>query len=81
MKKYSVIYADPPWRYNMWRGQGAIEQHYPTMVLDEIKALPVKGLAEKDCILFLWTTLPMIPEALQVSKHGALSIRRRLLSG
>ena len=38
------------------------------MELDEIKALSVKELADKDCILFLWATLPMIPEALQVIK-------------
>ena len=68
MKKYSVIYADPPWRYKMYKGNGKIEKHYPTMELDEIKALPVKELADKDCILFLWATLPMIPEALQVIK-------------
>ena len=66
MKKYSVIYADPPWRYKMYKGNGYIERHYPTMELDEIKALPVKELADKDCTLFLWATLPMIPEALQV---------------
>ena len=68
MKKYAVIYADPPWRYKMYKGNGKIEKHYPTMELDEIKALPVKVLADKDCILFLWATLPMIPEALQVIK-------------
>ena len=66
MKKYSVIYADPPWRYKMWKGHGDIEKHYPTMELDEIKALPVQELAAKDCILFMWATLPMISEALQV---------------
>ena len=30
-KKYSVIYADPPWRYDMKRGNGVAENHYPTM--------------------------------------------------
>ena len=30
-KKYNIIYADPPWRYDMNRGQGAAENHYPTM--------------------------------------------------
>ena len=66
MKKYSVIYADPPWRYKMYNGNGKIERHYPTMKLDEIKSLPIRELADKDCILFLWTTLPMIQEALHV---------------
>ena len=52
----------------MYRGNGYIERHYPTMELDEITSMPVKELADKDAILFLWTTLPMIQEALQVIK-------------
>lgn len=66
MKKYSVIYADPPWRYNS--EHGLVEKHYPTMVLEDIMALPVGELADKDCALFLWATLPMLKEALQVIK-------------
>ncbi len=38
------------------------------MELEQITALPVKELADKDAILFLWTTLPMIQEALQAIK-------------
>ena len=38
------------------------------MELEQITALPVKELADRDAILFLWTTLPMIQEALQVIK-------------
>lgn len=68
MKKYGVIYADPPWRYKAWRGNGMVEKHYPTMVLEDIMALPVERLTDKDCVLFLWTTLPMLWEALQVIK-------------
>ena len=52
----------------MYRGNGYIERHYPTMELEQITALPVKELADRDAILFLWTTLPMIQEALQVIK-------------
>ena len=50
----------------MYRGNGYIERHYPTMELEQITDLPVKELADRDAILFLWTTLPMIQEALQV---------------
>ena len=34
MKKYSIIYADPPWAYRTYskKGQGrSAESHYPTM--------------------------------------------------
>ena len=59
---YSVIYADPPWRYRNSAGQGVAENHYTTMSIDEIKALPVGELAAKDCVLFLWITCPMLNE-------------------
>ena len=39
-KKYSIIYADPPWRYNQKGVSGAAEKHYPTMSIEELCALP-----------------------------------------
>ncbi len=65
-RKYNVIYADPPWRYSDRKCNGACEFHYDTMTLQQIKDLPVPQLCEKDCVLFLWTTYPMLKEALQV---------------
>ena len=63
MKKYKVIYADPPWRYERKNVSGAAEKHYSTMSLDDIKSLPVDNLADEDCVLFLWITFPMLCEA------------------
>ena len=73
--KYKVIYADPPWSYknkktgrtngNQPEGSGA-HTKYPTMSLDEIKALPIKNISEKNSILFLWATVPLLPEAFEV---------------
>lgn len=71
MGKYNIIYADPPWPYYTYskKGQGrSAESHYPTMSIEEIKALPVGDLAAKDCALFMWTTFPVWPEALEVPK-------------
>jgi len=42
------------------------ENHYQTMSLDDICALPVADIAAKDSALFLWATFPMLPEALRV---------------
>lgn len=56
MKKYSVILADPPWQYKVYSKKGlgrSAESHYPTMNIEDIKALPVADIAEKDCALFL----------------------------
>ena len=66
--QYSVIYADPPWRYTQKGLQGAAEKHYPTMGIDEICALPVADLAAPDSVLFLWATFPQLPEALRLIK-------------
>ena len=55
MKKYSVILADPPWQNKVYSKKGlgrSAESHYPTMNIEDIKALPVADIAEKDCALF-----------------------------
>jgi hypothetical protein len=62
---FDVLYADPPWRYEQIRSDNrAQENHYPTMPLDEIKALQPPVL--DDAILFLWATAPKLAEAMQV---------------
>lgn len=67
-KQYNIIYADPPWSYNdKMKGHGAgAEAHYETQPLEWIKALPVKDLAAKDCVLFMWAVSPQLPEAISV---------------
>jgi N6-adenosine-specific RNA methylase IME4 len=70
-RKYGVIYADPPWSFEVWSGEGkdrAAENHYPTMRQSDIEALPVADLAADDCALFLWAVMPQLPEALAVIK-------------
>ena len=47
-------------------GQGVAEKHYSTMKNNDICALPVADIAEKDSALFLWATFPKLPEALRV---------------
>lgn len=69
MEKYSVIYADPPWTYHTWSDKGngrSAENHYPTMSIEDISALPVAELAAKDCALFMWVTFPTLRKAMTV---------------
>lgn len=68
MEKYNIIYADPPWKYQQKNLQGAAEKHYSTMNMKDLCALPVEQLSDKDCVLFLWATFPMLAEALQLIK-------------
>lgn len=67
MKKYSIIYADPPWNFKAWGklGRKAPQHHYTCMNDEDIYNLPVKKLADENCILFLWTTYPMLKEGLK----------------
>lgn len=69
-KRYGVIYADPEWRFEVYsRDTGmdrAADNHYPTSSTEEICNRPVADIAADDCILFLWATVPMLPDALRV---------------
>ena len=65
-KKYSIIYADPPWSYRDKKCNGNCEEHYTTMKIEDICNLPVRNITEKDSILFLWVTYPMLKEGLKV---------------
>ena len=66
-KKYKVIYADPPWSYqDKALNTGGALRHYPTMKIEDIKALPINTIADTECILFMWATFPLLREALDV---------------
>jgi N6-adenosine-specific RNA methylase IME4 len=69
-RKYPVIYADPPWPFEVYNEESGSERvaanHYPTMPLEEICRLPIADLATPDAVLFMWTTAPHLPEALRV---------------
>jgi N6-adenosine-specific RNA methylase IME4 len=57
-----AIAVDPAWPFETGdRSKHALFEHYESMPLDEIKALPVAQLAAKDCALFLWVTWPFMP--------------------
>lgn len=68
--QYGVIVADPPWRFHKWTpnqvGSRSINNHYSTMALEDIKALPVQDYAAKDCALFLWTIDTCLDKAFEV---------------
>jgi len=70
MKKYQIIYADPPWSYNdkMAGHSFSLDHEYETQSKDWIEKLPVGSIAAKDSVLFLWAVSPQLPEALQVMK-------------
>ena len=70
--RYEIIYADPPWAYLWGKGKEgghfSPEKHYKTMPTADICNLNIKRLANKNCVLFLWATMPCLPDAIQVIK-------------
>jgi N6-adenosine-specific RNA methylase IME4/ParB-like chromosome segregation protein Spo0J len=69
-RRYAVLYADPPWHFEVYNERSGVERaagnHYPTMPLEEICALPVSYLATDAAALFLWTTAPHLQESFDV---------------
>ena len=74
MRKYNIIYADPPWTYKVWskKGKGrSAESHYPCMQKEEIQNLPIENITEQNAVLFLWVTFPCLLEGLElIEKWG-----------
>jgi len=73
MKKYQIIYADPPWEYDAGRclakksvlSKGG-DVPYSYMNLREICSLRVDNITDKNCLLFMWTTGPKLNQAFDV---------------
>jgi len=82
-KKYGVILADPEWRFEPWSRETGLDRspdnHYPTSVTDVIAARPVPDIAAKDCALFLWATVPMLPQALCVMAAWGFDYRSHVV--
>jgi len=74
-RRYKLIAGDPPWLYNSQSklrkdgttsaGIGACH-HYESMTTAQIAAMPVASIAADQCLLALWATCPLLPDALQV---------------
>jgi len=70
-KKYQIIYADPPWSYRdkALAGNRGAGCKYQTQDIKWIENLPVKNIADNNCALFLWVTMPMLNECWEVIRR------------
>jgi N6-adenosine-specific RNA methylase IME4 len=77
---FNVILADPPWQYRTVISESRrIENHYPTMSLEAIKALPVSAITAPDAVLFLWAIGPGVEEALEVLRVWGFEYRSQVV--
>lgn len=82
-KRFGVIYADPEWPHEVWGEETgkdrSAENHYPTSPVNDIVLRPVGEIAAKDCVLFLWATVPLLPAALYVMKGWGFAYKSHFI--
>lgn len=74
-RKYSLIYADPPWAYGNTISNGAAVDHYSTMRLIDLKRLPVWELADENAVLAMWYTGTHNQEAIELAEAWGFTVR------
>ncbi len=68
--KYNILYVDPPWSYLNKKTGGSMKSgsasKYNTIPTNDLCELPIKDIIDKDAVLFLWATVPLLPDAFKV---------------
>jgi len=80
-KKYNVIYADCPWTYRDATGRDYIHgasEKYSIMSNEDIANFPISDITTKDCICFMWVTVPLLPEGLETLKAWGFKYKTML---
>ena len=79
MKKYKIIYCDPPWSFNNKNTGGNMKSgadaHYNTMSIEEIKKLPIHKIAADDCVLIMWWVGSQPQEAIDLVEAWGFKIK------
>lgn len=77
-KKYNIIYADPAWtfkNYNNKKSNTNADHHYSCMSLEDIKKLPVGDIADKNCVLLMWCTDPLLHKQIPIVKKWGFTYK------
>ena len=82
-KKYTTIYADPPWQFSNRTGKIAPENkkngRYGTMSLQDIMDMPIADISAEDAHLYLWIPNALLPEGLEVLKAWGFTYKTNLI--
>ena len=77
---FRTLVIDPPWPYEQTKAlqtraslderynNGAAADIYPIMPMDELRALPVASITDKNAHLYLWTTNSFMVEAHELAR-------------
>lgn len=69
--RYGLIMADPPWKFKNYSKKGERKgagTQYNCMSIQDIAKMRVSELATDQCVLWLWATNPMLPQAFEVMR-------------
>lgn len=82
-KKYTVIYVDPPWSFSDKQKAGCRGAFfkYPVQSKEWIESLPVIDIVADDAFLFLWVTMPLLQQGLDLFPKWDSLIRLSVLHG
>jgi len=77
---YRCILADPPWAFRTFSGENmtphrCAEDHYRTMELAEMQALPVAEIAAPDCALFMWVVGSHLEESIDLARAWGFAFK------
>jgi N6-adenosine-specific RNA methylase IME4 len=82
-RRFGTILADPPWQFQNRTGKVAPEhkrlQRYGTLLLNQIRALPVASGAADVCHLYLWVPNALLAEGLDVMRHWGFAYKSNLV--
>lgn len=80
---YGTILADPPWRFQNRTGKMAPEHkrlnRYPTLLLDEIKEIPIHLVSGKNSHLYLWVPNALLKEGLEVMESWGFKYKSNII--
>jgi N6-adenosine-specific RNA methylase IME4 len=75
--QFDIIYADPPWQYEVNFLSASPDSHYRTLSTEEICTKQV--LTTENAVLFLWATNPMLEDALKVMKAWGFTYKTNMV--
>lgn len=82
-RRFKTVLADPPWQFTNKTGKVAPEHHrlmrYPTMTLDDIKALPVSTACEDTAHLYMWVPNALLPEGIEVLRAWGFNYKSNIV--
>lgn len=77
-RKYSIIFADPPWKYGSkaTRSGKPGDLDYSSMTTGDICQLPVTNIAADNSVLLLWFTASFVKDAIDVCESWGFNVVR-----